>query len=66
MGRKTKQQIIVERLLKFGCVEIKSTSAKYRKFKHPQDTEKFYWAGKHGALRFGRTVGESIPVLRLK
>lgn len=58
----TLQDRIIEKLKARGCQELQSSSSKYRKFTHPKYADRFYWVGKAGALRVGRTVGESVSV----
>lgn len=53
---------VIEKLKARGCRELPSPSRKYRKFTYPQSSDRFYWVGKAGALRIGRTVGESFSV----
>ena len=52
---------LIEILKDNGSQELDSPSSKYRKFSNPvpQPGARFYWIGKNGALRFGRTVSES-------
>ena len=52
---------LIEILKDLGSVELTSPSCKYRKFSNPtpQPEARFYWIGKNGALRFGRTVSDS-------
>lgn len=50
-------EMLVVALVDFGCKEIvPSGSKRYRKFTSPVRDDRFYWVGKNGALRFGRTV----------
>jgi len=57
----TKTEIIIEFLLSKGCIEIQFTSYKYRKFRSPKGTI-FYWVGKSGGLRQGKTISNSISL----
>ena len=57
-----KADIIIEHLKSKGSKELPSTSRKYRKFTHPTRENAFYWVGKSGALRAGRTAGDSISL----
>lgn len=58
----SKEEQVVAFLIKLGCKEIKSTSSKYRKFTSPNNPNSFYWVGHKGALRAGKTVGETISI----
>lgn len=58
---------LVEILKDKGCEEVNSPSSKYRKFTCPTagPDPRFYWVGKLGALRFGKTVTSSTSRARL-
>ena len=60
----TKAEKIIEKLVSRNCVEvIPSKSRKYRQFKITDtDREIFYWVGKHGGCRVGRTISDSMSV----
>ena len=60
---KTKNEKIVEWLISKGCKEIKSKS-KYRQFTRPQDIE-YYFVGRNGALRAGKTASDSVSISHL-
>lgn len=55
------KEIIIEKLKERGMKELPSNSRKYKKFTHPL-SDRFYWVGKSGALRVGRTIGESYSI----
>lgn len=57
----TKQEQIVKMLEAKGCRPVRSTSVKYLKFTRP-GSDTFYWVGKNGALRAGKTVADSISL----
>ena len=44
--------------------EVKGRSTKYRVFQHPDRNpgDGFFYIGKAGALRAGRTIGESVSL----
>ena len=54
---------VIERLKAKGCRELPSNSRKYRKFTHPVQGN-YYWVGKAGALRSGKTIGDSVSLGR--
>lgn len=57
---------IAEYLEASGMVEIESPSQKFRRFKKKNEgRESFYWLGRKGAVRAGRTLSESISVTHL-
>lgn len=58
----TKAEQVIKYLMGKGAREVTSNSRKYRKFSYPGRGDKFYFVGKAGALRVGRTVGESVSV----
>ena len=45
----------------FGCLPVPDLSRKYRKFARP-DRDDFYFVGRNGALRAGRTQSNSISL----
>ena len=44
-----------------GCTELKSKSRKYRQFKRLDSTD-FYFVGKNGALRAGKSASDSVSL----
>lgn len=56
----TKQAQICAKLIASGCKEIAGNSKKYRTFK--RSNGEFYFVGKNGALRTGKTVSDSISL----
>ena len=44
-----------------GCIELKSKSGKYRQFKRLDSTD-FYFVGKNGALRAGKSASNSVSL----
>jgi hypothetical protein len=60
MAKQTKEQENERRILTAGYQEVASSSRKYRKF---VKNDRTLWLGKHGAVRTGRTVSESISVV---
>lgn len=63
--KKTRQEIIIERLLQSGCVEEVSRSKKYRQFKKPGQKNDYYFVGKNGALRTGKNISGSISLANI-
>lgn len=59
----TRQETIVAYLTQAGCREVVSRSRKYRQFTtRPKPTGKFYFVGRQGAIRKGRSVFSSISL----
>lgn len=61
MARQTLQDRIVAKMLEMGHQELKSPSSKYRKFTSDQP-DRFYWVGRMGEVRKGRTSTGSLSV----
>lgn len=62
MPKPTLQEQLIAGLLQDGEHEVPFAGRKYRKFTRTKlGGDTFYYVGKSGALRFGRTVEESIP-----
>jgi hypothetical protein len=60
--KKTLQERIVDKMVADGFTEIlPSKSKKYRQFKAPSGLG-FYWVGKMGAVRYGKTSTNSRSV----
>lgn len=59
----TRQEIICNRLISKGHKEIKGKSSKYRTFQRPNG--EFYFIGKNGAIRTGKSVSDSISITDL-
>lgn len=59
MAKQTLQERFIAALVKKGLKEVKRTT-KYVVFDR-NDKATFYYVGKSGALRVGRTVSTSIP-----
>lgn len=60
MARKTQVEKVVEQLEEKGAVEVlPSRSRKYRQFSVPEQPGYYYFVGKMGAVRKGRTVSEA-------
>ena len=57
--KQTKVERMADKLAAIGYRETSSPSRKYRKFTRNEHT---LWLGKCGAVRSGRTVGESISL----
>ncbi len=57
----TKAEKTIDWLISKGYKEIQSNSKKYRKFTHTKP-DRFFFVGKHGALRVGRNISESISI----
>lgn len=57
-----KSDKVIALITKRGAREVKSTSSKYRKFTVPNRPDTFYWVGKNGALRVGKTVSDSLSL----
>jgi hypothetical protein len=57
----TLREQIIAKMIEDGHTEIASTSRKYRRLTshHP---EKFFWVGKMGGVRLGRTVSSSLSM----
>ena len=64
MAKKTRAEYVVDILKRNGWKEVRSRSRKYRAFQH-NDYPYMYFVGKHGALRRGKTVSDSVSVTRL-
>lgn len=63
MAKKTLAERIVDLMLEKGFIEIvPSKSKKYRQFSDPDAPGSFYWLGKMGAVRRGKTSTNSISV----
>lgn len=58
----TKAERAIKFLIDRGSREISSSSRKYHKLTCPGKPDRFYWVGKAGAVRVGRTAGDSISV----
>lgn len=58
----TRQETIVQYLTQAGCREVKSSSRKYRQFTSPKRPGSFYYVGRQGAIRRGRSVSSSISL----
>lgn len=59
----TRQETIVAYLKQGGCREVVSRSRKYRQFTtRPKPTGKYYFVGRQGAVRKGRSVSSSISL----
>ena len=58
----SKTQRIIDAILKMGAVERASKSSKYRTFTNPRRDGEFFFVGKAGALRAGRTSSNSISL----
>lgn len=57
----TKRERVIAVLQAEGSREVPSKSRKYRQFTS-DDPNQYYWVGKCGACRYGRTVTGSIPL----
>ena len=58
--KKTMQQKFIEALVRRGCVEIPNRSSIYKVFTRQEGG--FYYVGRAGALRVGKTIAGSFPV----
>lgn len=58
----TGQETIVQYLTQAGCREVKSVSRKYRQFTTPKRPGIFYYIGRQGAVRRGRSVSSSVSL----
>lgn len=56
-----KSEQVIKYIKSIEAIELPSTSRKYRKFTHP-DMGRFYFVGKSGALRVGRSIADSISL----
>lgn len=61
MAKLTLQERIVAKMLEMGYQELISPSKKYRKFTSDKP-DRFYWVGKMGAVRKGKTSTNSLSV----
>jgi len=62
----TKTDKVIAFLLSKGMVEVvPSGSRKYRKFASPNHDKGFYWVGKAGAIRIGKTSTGSRSISHL-
>lgn len=57
----SKEELVISWLLKGGCHEIQGEK-QFRKFRHPAYPTSPFWAGRHGALRFGNSVSGSCSL----
>ena len=64
MKTKHLHDMVVEAIIKRGAIETEATSRKYRKFHHPSGGGEFYFVGKNGALRRGRSATNSVSLER--
>jgi len=62
MAKKLQDRVAAYLIEAKGFLEIPSTSQKYRKFMNPLKKGQFYFLGKSGAVRVGRTVSNSISL----
>lgn len=65
MARKTKQDKFADALIARGERELPSRSQKFRTFTRERTASVqgyFYFLGRAGSLRVGRTVSRSVPV----
>jgi len=58
---KRKRDKIADALAERGCIEVESRSRKYKQFMIP-GRDNFYFVGKSGALRVGKTISNSISL----
>lgn len=57
------QELLVEYLTQIcGAREVKSRSRKYRQFKSRKHPGKFYFLGRNGAVRLGKSVSSSVSL----
>ena len=62
MKKLSKAETIIKYLIENeGAEEVSSNSRRYRKFTRP-GTNRFYYVGKMGAIRSGRTATDSISL----
>ena len=63
----TKREKVIARLVAAGCKEVPSKSRKYQTFTRNTNTDAcpFWFVGKNGALRTGKTVSGSVSVTHL-
>jgi hypothetical protein len=57
---KTIRDQIADWLIEQGHVEVQSNSRKYRKFESASRPGVYWWLGKMGGLRYGRTSTGSV------
>lgn len=63
MAKQTRQEAICNKILAKGLKEVKGKSTKYRTFK--RENGEFYFVGKNGALRTGKSVSDSFSITSL-
>jgi hypothetical protein len=59
MAKPIREQIIDYLVNELKCVEVESTSRKYRKFSIGHRPGVFWWVGKMGGLRYGSGITNS-------
>ena len=65
MAKQTKAQRLAETLIRLGYPELESsTTNRYRVFRRPANESgmRYYYVGKMGALRTGRTISDSYSI----
>ena len=67
--RKGKPKTLTDRVVRFLVEKLKATEIpsknRYRKFsKHSSDEESFYWVGKNGAVRSGKSISGSASLTK--
>lgn len=63
---KTKKQMLTKALETLDYIKFDTLSTtKYECWWRPEDGDRRMWVGKKGALRSGRTVGESVSLTHL-
>ena len=62
MAKKTKTQKIIDILEKLGCKENPNDRSKYRAFTDPKNSDRHYFVGRKGGVRYGRIASKSISM----
>lgn len=63
MKTKHLHDMVIEAILKRGAIEVPSKTRKYRTFTRPA-ADGFYFVGKAGALRAGKSASNSVSLER--
>ena len=66
MAKQTIAQRLVAALETQGCVRVASRTCKYIVLTRPAKPDYFYFVGKAGALRTGKTASNSISIENTK
>jgi hypothetical protein len=65
MAKQTIEQRMITGLVVLGFKPLATRGSRYKVFSRDDATGKFFYVGKNGALRIGRTAADSIPAAEL-